>query len=202
MEHHYWHYFISIENEIINVSKYIEIHKTNFKTFSVELTRLLLSICSEVDVLIKLLCQKIDPVAWKNAIESVSKTKNRPDPDMDVYRPFICQKLPTFNDVKIKLSQYDYGFVPWKNFHKDMNPEWWFKYNLVKHQRDKHYKEAKLGNVLNSAAGLLVVLIYLYGYKKQFPLPESIRPKLFLIPDDHLSNNAQWAPPSIIIPNL
>jgi len=43
-----------------------------------------------------------------------------------------------------------------------VNPPWWKGYNSVKHERSKYYSEANLGNVLESAAGLLVLLVYFH----------------------------------------
>jgi hypothetical protein len=41
-----------------------------------------------------------------------------------------------------------------------VNPPWWTNHNKVKHERNKYYLEANLGNVLLSAAGLLIILTY------------------------------------------
>jgi hypothetical protein len=45
----------------------------------------------------------------------------------------------------------------------DKNPTWWGDYNNVKHKRDEFFHKANLENVLCSAAGLLVMLIYWYA---------------------------------------
>ena len=48
----HWHYFISLEDEIVKISRFIEISEDNYDVYSIELTKLFLSICSEVDVII------------------------------------------------------------------------------------------------------------------------------------------------------
>lgn len=60
MQEH-WRYFIALEQDLEGTTRYVEPAEDNFKTYSVEFTRLLLSACSEIDVVCKVLCQKIDP---------------------------------------------------------------------------------------------------------------------------------------------
>jgi hypothetical protein len=53
--------------------------------------------------------------------------------------------------------------TPWQNWQEaqgNASPDWWESHQKVKHQRDQYFKEANLGNVLKSAAGLLVLLVY------------------------------------------
>ena len=51
--------------------------------------------------------------------------------------------------------------TPWKLWGEDKNPDWWQSYNKVKHERNNHFNEATLKNVLDSMAGLLLIN-YLY----------------------------------------
>jgi len=56
----HWNYFLALESDLERVSRYIEFDKANFKTYSIELAHLLLAASSEVDVVAKTLCQRID----------------------------------------------------------------------------------------------------------------------------------------------
>ena len=47
---HHWNYFLAIEKDLEHLSRYIEFSDANLGTYSIELTHLLLSASSEVDV--------------------------------------------------------------------------------------------------------------------------------------------------------
>ncbi|MDW7774496.1 MAG: hypothetical protein SCH71_16550 [Desulfobulbaceae bacterium] len=197
MKHRHWHYFLSIEKEIINISEHIEIHSENFKTFSASLTKVYLSICSEIDVILKLLCQSSNAEKWTVVQNSFPRKEY---PDIEVYKTFINHCYPDFKSIEINIPLYNIPITPWNNFAKQLNPEWWDKYNKVKHLRNEFYKNANLKNVLHSAAGLLVCLLFLYGLEKDLYMNETNKPKLFSIPNEFLANAIEWAPARVIIP--
>ena len=114
----HWQFFESVDDELHSLSRIIEFAPENFCTFSVHLSRLYLSVGSEIDVVAKLL-------------------------------------------------------QPWLSWSSDTKPRWWESYNNVKHKRSKHYQEANLANVLESTAGLLVLLVYFHQpelYSKNPPI--------------------------------
>ena len=56
----HWSYYMSLEDDLIETSRYVEICEDNFDTYSTRFTRLMLSAASEVDVVAKILCGQID----------------------------------------------------------------------------------------------------------------------------------------------
>ena len=68
----HWNYFLALESDLERVSRYIEFDKANFKTYSIELAHLLLAASSEVDVVAKTLCQRIDS---KTKLENIDDYK-------------------------------------------------------------------------------------------------------------------------------
>lgn len=144
----HWNYFLALDSEVENLSRYIEFTTDNFKTYSIELTRFLLSVASEVDVVAKLLCNRVDPTA---------KAHNITD-----YRNILNSKFPKIRDMKILIPRYGLELIPWDNWKNDKSPDWWSAYNDVKHQRDINFKKANLNNTLNSISGLLCLLLYYY----------------------------------------
>ena len=52
MEANYWQYYLSFEEDVDRLFRYIEPAEYNFAVYSVELTRLYLAICSEIDVIL------------------------------------------------------------------------------------------------------------------------------------------------------
>jgi hypothetical protein len=61
MPHTHWSFFELIDDDLHSLGRYVEFATDNYGTYSAHLTRLYLQICSEVDVIAKLLCKRIDP---------------------------------------------------------------------------------------------------------------------------------------------
>ena len=55
----HWAFFETIDEDLHEYSRYLEFHRDNFKAYSVNLARLYLSICSEMHVLLKVICDKL-----------------------------------------------------------------------------------------------------------------------------------------------
>lgn len=61
MAHPYWHFFIALEAELDDTARYVEYSPDNFETYAVGFAQIVLSAYSEVDVVSKLLCEKVQP---------------------------------------------------------------------------------------------------------------------------------------------
>lgn len=146
MQFPHWRFFEALDDELHSLSRIIEFDRANFATFSVQISRLYLSVGSEIDVVAKLLCGQIDSTANCRS--------------MDDYRSVITQKFKHLTSLKIALPAQELEFQPWESWASGTNPLWWKAYNSVKHERSKCFKEANIGNLLESAAGLLVLLVY------------------------------------------
>jgi hypothetical protein len=148
MSFHYWQYFLAIEASLDETSRYVEIVSDNYKTYSVEYARILLSASSEVDVICKLLCRKID---------ATKRSKNIED-----YRDIITGKYPNFHSMKVLIPRYGIELTPWEKWKNIENPSWWKSYNNVKHERSANFQDANLENTLNAVAGLFCLILYYY----------------------------------------
>jgi len=134
---------------LVSTSRYVEIADANFCTYSIEFARLLLSACSEVDVISKLLSQQIE-----------QKEEER---DIRDYQRIILGKFPRFTSMEIFIPRYELGLRPWDGW-QTQSPAWWRDYQKVKHTRHEHFCKANLDNTLHAVAGLLCLELYLYGY--------------------------------------
>ena len=148
----HWNYFIALESDLAQVSRYIEFNTKNFRTYSIELAHLLLATSSEVDVIAKGICKYLDPA---------TRAENIFD-----YRTIIKQNLPEFAKETTYIPRFDLTLRPWSNWIRNKSPLWWQSYNNVKHERSEHFQDANLKNVLNSMGGLLIAVFYFY--KLQF----------------------------------
>ncbi len=116
---HHWNYFLAIEQYLEKLSRYIEFSDANLNTYSIELTHILLSASSEVDVIIKQLCELIDPTS--------------PRENINHYKVIIPQNLNSFINEEISIDRFGLKYKPWINWNGDQNPNWWRSYNNVKH---------------------------------------------------------------------
>ena len=60
------------------------------------------------------------------------------------------------------LPKYGIELTPWKRWENQENPDWWKRYNNVKHERNANFKDANLENTLNAVAGLFCLVLYYY----------------------------------------
>ena len=170
----HWTYFVALERDLEVVARYIEFAEGNMGTFSLELAHLLMTASSEVDVVAKLLCERLDP-------DSARK-------NIDHYRAILVKQIPELPSMPIFVPRYGLHLTPWENWGRDENPDWWRSYNNVKHERNAYFQEATLQNALNSLGALLCLTFHLY----QLDVPEepqSNRDKqttISLLPDSTL----------------
>jgi hypothetical protein len=128
----------------------VEFTEDNFGCYSLEIARILLAAAAEVDVVCKLLCQRIVPRA-ENILE---------------YRDALVPAIPTLPDLTVDLHRFGLTLCPWDEWKTtktgDRVPFWWSDYNKVKHTRSAHFQRANLKNALNAVAGLFILVLYLY----------------------------------------
>jgi hypothetical protein len=155
----HWNYFIALEDDLGQVSRYVEFCGANLGVFSIELAHLLLAAASEVDVMAKCVCAIVDPQAKPgkiNQYQAVLTAASQRGQILDMAT------------VKVLVPRYGMDFIPWENWARGKSPDWWKSYNNVKHVRDQHFNEATLQHALN-AVGALLILNYVY-YRLQFKL--------------------------------
>lgn len=142
----HWNYFKAICDDVEKLGRYVELGPDNYKTYSLEIVRLLFATCSEIDVILKLLCAKIVPGTKADNIKA--------------YCPIITDKYHLFTKTPIEAAALSCCFVPWENWTSADPPAWWIANNKVKHRRNEFFHTANVGNLLHAVAGLLVVLCY------------------------------------------
>jgi hypothetical protein len=129
------------------------------------MAHLMLAAASEVDVVAKLICKKLDPSAKANNIKE--------------YRGLLKKAFPKLSEMKVLLPRYGLKLEPWVNWKSNRTPEWWKYYNKVKHERDRYFKQANMKNTLNAVAGLFVMLLHFYVHEANHgdlvPVPSLFR---------------------------
>jgi len=154
----YWQHFLALESDFAATSRYVEFSQRNFATFSIEYTKLLLAIGSEVDVLFKIICENIDSTAKRGNI--------------DDYRACITAHTQIAIE-EVLVRRYNLAFKPWDAWSHSKNSAWWQSYNNVKHQRNAHFDKANFENCANAISGLFVAVLYCHKAEKSI---ESLEP--------------------------
>lgn len=143
-----------LEKEIISLSEYVTIHKSNYPTFSLQLNILFISICSELDSLAGEFCKIItnDEEINCGIIKKIE---------------IIMEEHANLRNWRIS-TKYPYetiDFVPFAKFEPNKS-SWWTDYNKIKHDRagkDENgfynYQKATLKNVLYSIAALYILIL-------------------------------------------
>ena len=157
---HHWNYFLAIEKNLENVSRFIEFANDNKGTYSIEFAYLLLSASSEVDVILKQFCKLLD---------NGSSPEN-----INQYKAIIKRRCPEFAKEEIIIERYGMKYKPWLNWLGEQNPVWWNSYNKVKHERNAHFNKANLQNTVNAIGGLLIAVLYFYKHQFEFESGNSV----------------------------
>lgn len=147
-------YFNTLEEDLLEVARYVEFTPNNYKTHSVQFVRLLLAAGSEVDVACKALIRTFEPNA---------KPEN-----IGHYRSHLLGQFPEIAEDVISCPRFGLKLQPWKGW-PTAHPSWWHDYNSVKHDRIQNYERANLENVLNATCGLGVIIQYFGQSLGPFP---------------------------------
>lgn len=164
----HWNYFLTIEEDVAELARWIEFHQSNFQCFSIQLARILMVASAEADVMAKKLASDIDQ---ENKVDSING-----------YREVIMSAYPDFHTYTVEVPRYGLSFSPWSNWELPNNPpRWWTANNKVKHHRSNCFDRASLENALNSVAGLFVLIATYYQRKTSSvtPAPSLFEPSKF-----------------------
>lgn len=155
----YWRYYKELENELLSMSRYVEFVEDNFSTYSVEFLKLYQAVCSEIDVIGKMMASQVNP-----SFNPEDKQNNiykwwYEIQDTFMYTEEYCDAIKTDSSIeREKLQEVECCFIdtyyisPWKKFRTETYtasnnshryrlsensfiPFWWADYNKVKHNR-------------------------------------------------------------------
>ena len=207
----YWNYYLDLDYQMMVTRKYVDFDEVNFVTYSVEFLKLFQAVCSEIDVVGKMLANEVN-------------SNFKPDDKTNNILKWWYEIQDWYTDWKKKTVNFrqQYSLMPWDSFKveylankKDSMyyrvsqadnfkvPTWWTAYNKVKHNRtsiDKetntqNYVKANLLNLSNAYAALyLLEKNYLDHFGDEYAsqttgisaLFESVQPILTIRDDGHL----------------
>lgn len=147
MTNEHWRFFLAIERDVERTTRFVEPAEANYRTYSIEFARLIISTCSEADVVAKVLCEAIAP----------GKSAKK----IDDYRATILGQFPRFHESVVRIPRFGLAMRPWDEWGRSENPGWWRDHQLVKHRRHENFAKADLEHCIVSAAGLMCLVLYL-----------------------------------------
>lgn len=152
----YLNHYLLLESDFAETIPYVSLAEENFNTYSAVYLKQLLSICSEVDILLSFTARLYEPVCSDDG--------------------FGCSKIilkhePDIKNLQVQIKYNELVLRPWNC---TSIPDWWTAYNEIKHNRlaraikfdgsKQYFQYANLRNVLDSLSALFS--LELYAYKK------------------------------------
>ncbi len=144
----YWRMYKTLEKDFMHTLEYVELDIANYSTFSIPFAKQLLSIGSEMDNV------------FRECIGAYNRTT------ISDYFP-ITQQYPTLLNQEVIVKDTSIRLIPfqgWNSQNPSQSLTFWYKYNLVKHDRVSNAKDASLETVLNALAGLFIVEMYRFDF--------------------------------------
>ena len=149
----HWNYFLVLEADLLEVSRFIEFAQDNYDSYSIENARLILLACSEVDKLCHKLCSNF--------------SKRKKNINITFYRETLNKHISHVAYMKVEVPRYGLEIIPFDNWQKKSSPDFWQAYNRIKHDITKHKEAAKLIHAINSIAALFILNLYYYRKKAE-----------------------------------
>lgn len=144
----HWNYFLSIENDFVELARYVDFSSENWRCFSIEISRLHQSCCSEVEAVLRHVCESCEG-------HNLDKLFG----DLHFY---VEKYIPRIKKFSVQMPLHGLHFTPFSKWTSAAAPQWWSDHNKVKHRRSEHFVRGNLENALNALAALYVANIYLY----------------------------------------
>jgi hypothetical protein len=166
MSNLFWPIYKKLEEDFMELSYYIAIDKKQLKTYSIKIADLILRSVSECENIAKELCKK-ENIKFRDKNGKIrqyilfNEYINRLE---EVYGLGHKHVSCIFNNIK--QDTFDIKHTPFakkkimKNGKEKEFLNWYNSYNLIKHDRVKNFREANLGNLIDSLAALFLLNVY------------------------------------------
>ena len=139
-----WNYYLSLEKDLDNTSRYIE-PKGQENIFSFEFAKLLVLSCTELESVLKLLCNEC----------GAEKRGN-----MGEYKETLLTHYPKIIFAEVHIARWGKTIRPFDGWNERRLP-WWDAYGNVKHNRENNFTEATYKNVVYALSALYISIFYL-----------------------------------------
>lgn len=149
-----WQYFLSLEDDFLRTLRFVELDKDNFRTYSIEFSKLLLLLGAEFESVCKELINFVDPSIKVGDIGDI--------------KGGLLKCFPRICENEVRVVKYKFSYLPFENWDKGQKLTWWDSYNELKHNRLGNFRNANLESVLFAIGGLLIAIVYLYRFRDNY----------------------------------
>ena len=114
----HWEVFMTVEDDLKNISRYVDICEDNYGTYSIELASLIMRSCTEIEKLVK----RITGLGRNDGINK--------------FLPSMLNLYPELPDFHISFFLWSIGDAPGKGTTNDSSQDstnipWWTAYNKM-----------------------------------------------------------------------
>ena len=139
-----WNYFLSIESDLENTSRYIE-PSGQENVHSFEFAKIIILASTEVESVMKAICFELT---------------NEEKGNIGEYKQVILARFPKITTASVTISRLGKSISPFEGW--DVGPlNWWDAYGLVKHKRGTEFDKANYSNAVISLSALYILIFYL-----------------------------------------
>lgn len=142
-----------ILSDMSEVFKVVAPHSDQFSVYGHAIRNIIILACTELDA-------RMQSILQSNGVKPEGKYFEM----KDYYKLKEALKLNEY-----ELSFYRYGdlgsFSPFLTWESDEQLYWYQAYNHIKHNREKHFADAKLFYAINSIMAYTIIIIAQYGYR-------------------------------------
>ena len=168
---HYVRAFLLIQSDLQRLFEFVEPSDTNLSTYSYRIHELFMRTCIEVEANFKAILKE-------NIFKPIDKNGTpRPETKWNIHDYTKVNKTHHLSAYKVHIPIWEGTgsvYEPFKQWSSSMELSWYQAYNKSKHDRRIEFKEANLKNLLNSIAGLLVLLSSQFGREDFAPGSKSL----------------------------
>ncbi len=152
---HYVRAFLLIQTDLLRLFEFIEPSDCNLNTYSYRIHELFMRTCIEIEANFKAIL--------KENIYNPTDRNGDPVPEnkWNIHNYRKVNRTHHLSAYKVHVPIWDgmqSVLEPFKQWATATDLSWYQAYNKSKHDRRIEFKEANFGNLLNSVAGLLVLL--------------------------------------------
>ena len=169
----YWNYYLELEEQFISTKKFVEFDSSNSTAYSLEYLKLFQAVCSEIDVVAKMLAEEYDA--------SFVKVENK---NIQKWGYYLQSAYPYLETASV-IFHAEYTILPWKNWKYETyldkrkslryrlvqgkaTPFWWTAYNKVKHERTSHSTDGKANYTRANQKNLIYALAALFILEQSY----------------------------------
>ena len=157
---HYVRAFLLIQSDLQRLFEFVEPSDTNLSAYSYRIHELFMRTCIEIEANFKAILKE-------NIFNPTDKNGDpRPEKRWNIHDYRKVNKTHHLSAYKVHIPIWEGTssvYEPFKQWSSSKDLSWYQAYNKSKHDRRFEFKEANLENLLNSVAGLLVLLSSQFG---------------------------------------